>query len=274
MLSYQHSYHAGGFADVMKHVMLVRMLTYSVQKEQPLFYLETHAGRGRYDVTDRHAEKTQEANEGVQVLWGTRDHLPVEFREYLHICQQINDSNTLRYYPGSPLIAKACLRPCDRSTWCELHPSEFEHLSELAHHQRRIFCQQVDGLTQLQALLPPPERRGLIFIDPSYEVKNDYRAVALAVKAAYQRFSSGVYGIWYPLIAERGHEILLRGLAAIATTKHLRVELMLNKRGARGMQGSGLWIINPPYGLDKEAITVMKTLTTLLNPGESSYCVE
>jgi len=274
MLSYQHGYHAGNFADVLKHVTLTRLLNYMTQKDKPLFYLETHAGRGVYDLKDKQALKTGEASQGIELLWQARKQLPAIFSSYLDSIHQLNDKATLRHYPGSPLLAIHALRQQDRLFCCELHPGEFEHLSQLSRQNKRVFFSHSDGVDQLTALLPPAERRGLIFIDPSFEIKTEYRDLPVALKKAYQRFSSGVYCLWYPIVDNKLHQQLLRGLEAIGAERSLRIEFFLTSAAKAGMTGCGLWIINPPYLLADEMKPALETLRKLFNPGVSSYFME
>jgi 23S rRNA (adenine2030-N6)-methyltransferase len=274
MLSYQHGYHAGCFADVVKHVTLTRLLHYLTQKEKPLLYLETHSGRGRYDLQDAQALKTGEARFGIEPLWAKRDELPPIFLPYLQAIHQLNPDGALRYYPGSPDFAIHALRPYDRLNLCELHPTEFDHLSQLPHPGRRVFFNNQDGFDALKSALPPIERRGLIFIDPSYEVKTEYRWVIQALEAAYRRFATGVYCLWYPFIDKRVHEQLIRGLSSMGVKSYLQVEFYLTSTAPVGMSGCGLWIINPPYSLADELTIALQALCRVLNPGKSSYVVE
>lgn len=260
----------------MKHVVLTRIFDYMVQKDKPLFYLETHSGRGIYDIKDKHALKTGEAALGIELLWAMRPQLPSIFSAYIQSIQQLNTmkEKVPRFYPGSPALAIDMLRSDDRLFLCELHPGEFDHLEQLPHRGKRVFCSNSDGLEQLNAQLPPEERRGLIFIDPSYELKTEYRTVPEAIKAAYRRFSTGVYCLWYPLIDNKLHGQLIRGLTSIEAKNHVRMEFHLNSRQQPGMTGCGLWIINPPYTLMTELKTIGELLKKTFNPGMSSYLVE
>jgi len=276
MLSYQHAYHAGCYADVIKHVVLTRILDYMVQKDKPLFYLETHAGRGIYDLQDKHTQKTGEAALGIELFWANKQKLPKLFSSYIHAIQDINQNLAmpLRYYPGSPTCAISLLRAIDRLYLCELHPGEFRHLEQLSHRGNRVFADHTDGIKQLTALLPPTERRGLIFIDPSYELKTEYRTIPNAIKSAYQRFSTGIYCLWYPIIDNKLHGQLVRGLTTIPTPNHLRIEFYLNTKQSSGMTGCGLWIINPPFTLKAELKAAGELFKTMFSPGTSSYLVE
>lgn len=271
MLSYQHGYHAGNFADVVKHVALTRLCNYLIIKDKPLYYLETHSGRGQYDLHDPQALKTREAKQGIELLWKQREQLPEVFSLYIDVISQLNPDKTLRYYPGSPALAIKLLRPQDRLFLCELHPKEFDYLQTVPHFGKRVFCSKTDGLASLRAL-PPPEKRGLIFIDPSYEIKTDYREIPELIKTAYSRFATGVYCVWYPLVDKKLHEQLLRGLNNVGASNRLRAEFYMGQ--GEGMNGCGLWVINPPYVLASELKVALKELCTLFNPGISSYLIE
>lgn len=249
MLSYQHSYHAGCFADVIKHFVLANIIEYMTQKEKPLFYFESHAGRGKYDLTDKHALKTDEASSGIKKLWNMHQQLPIEFKPYIRTIAEINLLDNLQYYPGSPTIAIKLLRSHDRIFLCELHPNEFQYLKMLPHDQKKVFCHNGNGLDKLNATLPPLERRGLIFIDPSFEVKSEYITVPNAINKAYQRFKTGVYVLWYPITNKILHDNLLKELGKINNHNSLKIELVANNKNKAGMNGCGLWIINPPYML-------------------------
>lgn len=274
MLSYQHSYHAGNFADVIKHFTLTRLLHYMTQKDKPLLYLETHSGRGMYDLEDKHTLKTGEARQGIDILWAHRKELPDVFTAYLKQIVSLNKDSKLRYYPGSPWLALNLLREQDRLFCYELHPGEFQYLDALPRQKKRLFTSNSDGLDSLSALLPPPERRSLIFVDPSYEIKTEYRHIPEQLKLAYHRFETGVYCIWYPIVDNKFHSQLLRGLKSIGAQNNLRIEFYLTGAKNAGMTGCGLWVINPPYVLENEVTTALIALKKLFSPGTSSYLIE
>ncbi|PJD94288.1 MAG: 23S rRNA (adenine(2030)-N(6))-methyltransferase RlmJ [Legionella sp.] len=274
MLSYQHAYHAGGFADVIKHLALIKILDYMIQKEKPMLYLDTHSGRGQYDLRDKYALKTKEAADGIEALWSVRSQLPEEFSSYIAAIQQYNPDGQLQYYPGSPALAMQRLREQDRLYFCERHPREFEHLQAFVGRHPRAHCANEDGYQQLTALLPPPERRGLIMIDPSYEVKNEYRQVTQMVKAAHRLFETGTYCIWYPIIDKRLHAQLLRGFETLDAPKQLRAEFHLNAKTPQGMDGCGLYLINAPYVLEQQLRHIFDHLLQVLHPKRSSYVIE
>lgn len=271
MLSYQHGYHAGNFADVVKHVTLSRLFNYLCQKDKPIFYLETHAGKGRYDLQSQQSLKTGEAREGIEQLWMHQESLSKLCLPYLNTIRYCNPNNELRYYPGSPQLALHQLRSIDRLFCCELHPQEYLALQQLKTRGMKVHLSHTDGLQQLSALLPPPERRGLVFIDPSYEMKSDYQQVPTFVNAAFQRFNTGMYCIWYPIVDKKWHLQLVDHLKNIKNANFLQVEFYLTSVLNAGMTGCGLWIINPPYVLADELNTVLADLVKLMNPGFSSY---
>ncbi len=272
MLSYQHGYHAGNFADVVKHFTLARILDYLCQKEKPVFYLETHSGKGLYDLKSVEAAKTGEAHQGIEQVWANQKQLPDVFRPYLDVIRMYNPDGLLRYYPGSPAFALQQLRQQDRLYCCELHPREFNALQQIPRQRRemKMHVSHTDGLEQLCALLPPPERRGLVFIDPSYEMKTDYRLIPEYIQNAYRRFNNGIYCIWYPILSEKSHIQMVSSIAKIGP-RNLRVEFKLSDPAHPGMTGCGLWVINPPYVLAAELKVALSVLVTLLNPGISAF---
>ncbi|KTD34123.1 protein involved in catabolism of external DNA [Legionella moravica] len=274
MLSYQHGYHAGNFADVIKHVTLTRLLSYLIKKDKPLLYLETHSGKGQYDLRDKQAEKTGEYKQGVQLIWPDRKQLNPVFKDYFDTIKSMNPKDGLRHYPGSPYIAIQTLRMQDRLYLCELHPAEFEALDQMAHFNKKVHTSNSDGMASMRALLPPPEKRGLIFIDPSFERKEEYKEIPSAIKQAFNKFSTGVYCLWYPVVNRKLTEQLIRGMKEIEANEALRIEFNLTLAPKDGMTGCGLWIINPPFTLAAELKIVLDTLRTYFNPGVSSYIIE
>ena len=275
MLSYQHGYHAGNFADVIKHFTLTRILEYLKLKEKPFLYYETHAGRGLYDLTSKEAAKTAEAQLGIKALWEKQNELSALFLPYLKTIQHYNPLGKLRYYPGSPLFANHLSRDDDRIYCCELHPREYQALNALLdlNSDRKIFFNHSDGLTQLKALMPPPERRGLIFIDPSYEIKSDYKTIPDYVADAYKRFSSGIYCVWYPIVDKKWTQQLLNKLNQGVSGEKLNVEFYFNPEISTGMTGCGLWIANPPFVLYEELKKALPQLKNSLNDGKSSFVI-
>lgn len=264
MLSYQHAYHAGNFADVIKHLTLSQILHYLTLKETPLFYLETHAGRGSYALNQKFSNRTQEYLYGIQPVWDVRLQLPASAHAYRQCLEQLNPEGKLLIYPGSPQLATLMLRPQDRLYLCELHPQEFDALTRLSKHHRRVHFANEDGFQALKSLLPPPEKRGVIFIDPSFEIKSEYTTVPKRIQEAYSRFPQGTYVLWYPMTASVAYAQLNRKMLGKQDKKMLHLEWTCSSTPlAQGMTGTGLWIINPPYTL---AQTLTETLHALKKP--------
>ncbi len=248
MLSYQHIYHAGSMADLHKHALLAAMLSYMTAKDKPLSYIETHAGRGLYDLAAPEAMKTDEASAGVLRL---ADRLPAD-HPYRRILAQVRASYGADAYPGSPLIAAALLRQMDSLTFAELHPREFEAL-EVAMTPYRATCRKEDGLNLALALTPPEPRRGLLLIDPSYEVKADYAALPTLIRKIHAKWNVGVIALWYPILTNGAHQSMIAALEAAGFPKALRHEVRFPPaREGHGMVGSGMFVINAPHILAEE----------------------
>jgi 23S rRNA (adenine2030-N6)-methyltransferase len=251
MLGYQHAYHAGNMADVIKHMTLSYILDYLVKKDKPLFYLDTHAGRGVYRFDDKESQKTKEYLSGIHQVYQQKDKCHPFLNTYFDVIDALNRSDALEYYPGSPYFAYHYLRKTDRMIFADKHPHEFRKLSDnpLFHH-KKIQCLQTDGLSLLKSHLPPIEKRGLIVIDPSYELKEDYYNVPKMLKEAYQRFRQGIYFVWYPILkSEKHHDILKKKLSQLPFESTVTIELTYPIEGVRGMEGCRIWIANPPYTL-------------------------
>ncbi len=264
MLSYRHSYHAGCHADVFKHIGLVLLLQALKRKSTPLLYLDTHAGRGMYSLTTQEAEKVSEYKEGILPLWECANP-PEAALPYLALLRELNPKGKLTRYPGSPWFAEQLLSPRDdRIILNELHPRDFEKLSQHFDHHERTTVNRTDGLAQIKAHLPPIERRALVFVDPSYEIKTDYKNVPKAVWEGYTRFAIGVFCIWYPILSSGAEKVLLEAFKEWPEHKHCHVTFK-PKRGVReGMYGSGLYIINPPFEVEEQLLKVSSHLMKVL----------
>jgi 23S rRNA (adenine2030-N6)-methyltransferase len=247
MLSYQHAYHAGNLADVHKHAMLAWVLDYLTAKDKPLTYIETHAGRGLYDLTAPEAAKTGEAAMGIALAegWFPADH---PYRQRL---AETRAAHGPMAYPGSPMIAALGLRETDTIHLAELHPAEVAHLRAAAApwgahvHQR-------DGFDLALALTPPTPRRGLMLIDPSYEVKADYDAIPKALAHIHRKWNVGILMLWYPILVGSPHSAMVSSLGTTFPDA-LRHEVRFPPaREGNRMQGSGMFVINPSYGLADE----------------------
>jgi len=262
LLSYQHGYHAGNAADVHKHLALVLLLDSLKRKDKPFCFIDAHAGRGRYDLEGEQARKTGEAANGVLKLAAAAG-LPRPVRALLDLVARCNSPGTLRYYPGTPLLAQMLLREHDRAVLLELHPQEVAALKLTVGNDRRISIHARDCHEGLPALLPPAERRGLVLLDPSYEVKNEYESVVDLLERSLARWASGIYVLWFPLLPDERHQRLLRRLRQLALPKTLVSEFLF-ARAAVGLQGSGIVVVNYPWQFDDELAAAMPAVVTAL----------
>lgn len=267
MLSYRHSFHAGNHADVLKHIVLMLIIENLQLKEKGFYYLDTHAGVGRYRLFGEDAEKTAEFEAGIARLW-ERDDLPPELKRYVDQIKRLNyGGKVLRYYAGSPLIAVQLLRPQDRALLTELHPSDFPLLRHNFKEYTNVVTKRDDGFQQLKATLPPKERRGLVLIDPPYELKEDYDLVVKAVEEGYKRFATGIYAVWYPVVLRQQTKRIVRGLERSGIRKILQIELAVRPDSdQRGMTASGMIVVNPPWQLETQMKSILPYLTEVLVP--------
>lgn len=275
MLSYRHSFHAGNHADVLKHIVLMLILENLKQKEKGFYYLDTHAGVGRYRLFGDEAEKTAEFREGIGRLWDRKD-LPPEVQGYVDLMKKLNyGGKELRYYAGSPLIAAQLLRTQDRALLTELHPADYPLLRNNFKQFENVTTKCDDGLQQLKATLPPKERRGLVLLDPPYELKEDYDLVVRAVEEGYKRFATGIYAVWYPVVLRRQTKRIVSGLENSSIRKILQIELAVRPDSdQRGMTASGMIVINPPWTLETQMKRILPYLTQVLVPeGTGSWQV-
>ncbi|QLE87471.1 23S rRNA (adenine(2030)-N(6))-methyltransferase RlmJ [Shewanella sp. Scap07] len=275
MLSYRHGYHAGNYADVLKHTMLLQVLQLLHKKNKPLVYVDTHAGAGGYSLNDEFAQKTGEYIEGVGKIWTNND-LPPALQQYVDDIKHFNDGKTeLDLYPGSPAFVDMNLREKDRMVLHELHSSDHLTLAEQFAGDRQIKVIKGDGLKGLMAAVPPIERRGVVLIDPSYEIKTDYIDVAKAVIKAHKRFATGVYMIWYPVVDRAQTEAMFELLKNSGIKKQLRIEQAIRADSNEfGMTAAGLWVINPPWQLDDIATQTLNYLDPILNKGDGHIRVD
>jgi 23S rRNA (adenine2030-N6)-methyltransferase len=258
MLSYQHGYHAGNPADVHKHGLLAFMLAYMTGKDKPLTYIETHAGRGLYDLDDATARKTGEAQQGIVRL----SHFFDAGHPYAKVLHGTRARHGANAYPGSPQIAATILRPGDRLHLAELHPQEFEAL-DFAMSASGTRCYRQDGFELAQSMCPPTPRRGLILIDPSYEIKTDYSDIPRRIALLHRAWNVGVICLWYPILKSRSHLAMLDALQKAHPTA-LRHEVAFPPpRSGHGMTGSGLFVINPPFGTDVEAARLSRCFASI-----------
>ncbi|MGH8807854.1 MAG: 23S rRNA (adenine(2030)-N(6))-methyltransferase RlmJ [Noviherbaspirillum sp.] len=266
MLSYRHAFHAGNHADVLKHLVLIQLLRYLNQKDTPYMYIDTHAGAGVYALDTGYAAKNTEYETGIGRLWDRKD-LPEAVADYVQLVKAMNPNGKMRYYPGSPYCADKIAREQDRIRLFELHPSDGKILEEnfrkvethaAAQGQRpgargkRVMIQKADGFVGLKALLPPPSRRGLVLIDPPYEVKEDYRHVKDTLADALTRFATGTYAVWYPVLQRMESRQLPDKLKRLPGNGWLNVTLSISAPAPDGfgLHSSGMFVINPPWTLE------------------------
>jgi 23S rRNA (adenine2030-N6)-methyltransferase len=271
MLSYQHAYHAGNYADVLKHVILIQVLNYLKQKPKPFCYIDTHAGQGEYKLDSAEAQKNQEFQNGIGALWERGD-VPGCVADYVNLLKQFNHSGQLKHYPGSPLIAAQLLNAKDRLFLFELHTAESRRLEDNVKCDKRIKTFRTDGLKDSFGLLPPKENRGLILIDPSYEVKSDYQSVVDAMKEMYKRFATGCYLLWYPVVVRRRNQYMERALQASGIRNIQLFELGIQPDSDEfGMTACGMIVINPPWTLLAEMHQILPWLAETLGQNQQGH---
>ena len=280
MLSYRHAFHAGNHADVLKHFLVVQLIQHLCRKEAPFWVIDTHAGAGLYALDAGYATQLAEHADGIGRLW-SRDDLPPALAEYVGLVRALNPDGQLRAYPGSPWIAFQLLRPQDRLRLFELHGSD----SPVLHHNfraagKRVAIAESDGFAGLKALLPPPPRRAMILIDPSYEDKEDYRHVLHALEDGLRRFATGSYAVWYPQLQSLKSRQLPEKLKAqidASAKDWLHVALTIRTPAADGfgMHGSGMFLVNPPWTLHETLQEIMPYLVSVLGQdGGAGYALE
>lgn len=248
MLSYRHAFHAGNHADVLKHWMFSLVLDYFNQKDKPYWVVDTHAGAGLYRLDSSVANKTAEYVDGILRL--QQSQAPEPFQVYLEAVAAANKDQQM-LYPGSPWLASYLINPVDKLRLFELHPADAALLEQqFAAQKRQIAIQQKDGFEGIKACLPPPTKRGIVLIDPPYEVKDDYSRVVNCIKDSLKRFATGTYLIWYPRLQRPEPQQMIDRLCSL-DTDYLHVTLDVQKPAIDGfgMHGSGMWVINPPWTL-------------------------
>jgi len=267
MLSYQHIYHAGNRADVHKHLALVMLIRRLQQKQTPMCFVDAHAGRGIYDLRSTEAARTNEAQHGIVPLACAVDP-PDAVRDYLNVVAGANPEGGLHHYPGSCGIARSLLREHDRAVLLELHPQEVAALRNLVAGDRRVSVHARDCYEGLPALLPPPIRRGIVLIDPSYEVKSEYGAVVDLLGKVLRRWSTAVCVLWYPLLREGRHRHLLRRATALTLPEATVCELRFPATQG-GLEGSGLIVVNTPWQFADAFEAAMRYVAATLGEGAS-----
>lgn len=273
MLSYRHSFHAGNFADLLKHSIYIHCLHYMTQKPRALRVIDTHSGAGVYALDSAAAKKNNEHAQGVAKIWQLEE-LPPLFARYKQQLQSFNQQQCVTY-PGSPLIAQAFLRPVDQLFVHELHPTDFRYLNDLLGKSANIQILQDDGMQSLVSLVPPPEKRALVLIDPSYEMKQDYHSVVDQLIKAYKRFSTGTYLLWYPVVSRERIDEMESRLKKSGIRNIQLYELALKADAPEsGMTSSGIIAINPPWTLWQELEVTLPFAVDLLSDNSGFYRLE
>lgn len=273
MLSYRHSYHAGNHADVIKHLVEVAILLYLKKKDKPFCYHDSHAGAGLYSLTSEQSLKTGEFASGIGRLMQHQAKSPA-LAAYLQVIHDLNPGGQLQFYPGSPAIAKMLLRSDDSIQATELHPSDYPLLQTQFLHRRHCRIEKMDAYAGFRAMLPPLAKRGLVLIDPPYELKTEYQDLVSGLQLAYQRFPQGVYAIWYPVIDRASIEAVLQAIVDTGIRNQLRIEFSpkADSEGF-GMTGSGMLVINPPFTLAQDIKEALQELTPILADGTTQWQV-
>jgi 23S rRNA (adenine2030-N6)-methyltransferase len=269
-MNYRHAYHAGNHGDVLKHAVLAEVIRRMHDKASPVFVLDTHAGIGLYDLDSAEAEKTGEWRAGIGKVF---DAAPGCLDAYLDIVRALNPGGMPTRYPGSPAIAAALMRPGDRLALSELHPEDAAALRIWARGRAGVAVHQRDGYESIGAFLPPPERRGLVIVDPPYEAENEFQRLAAAIVAGCRRWPAGRWLIWHPVKDRapvwRLHDALLAGDVA----GFLTVELLVAPVDGMRLAGSGLILINPPFGLEGWLRQALAEMQAILAPQHGSHAL-
>lgn len=251
-MNYRHSYHAGSYTDVVKHVILTALIISLYRKDTPFCYIDTHAGAGYYDLLSEFSKKTREYEGGIEKVI-RMENPPALIKRYLDCVHQINNSLTaskfssLQYYPGSPMIARCLARPHDRIIACELQPQEYQALKTAFAGDKQVAVHHTDGFLGLKAFLPPRERRGIVLIDPPYEDPDEFTRIAHSLASAIKRFDTGIYAIWYPIKEKSKIAHYYRVLESTLDLPIFTIELTIYPDLPQHLNGCGLTIINPPW---------------------------
>jgi 23S rRNA (adenine2030-N6)-methyltransferase len=282
-MNYRHHYHAGNFADVFKHALLVMLIRAMQRKEKGFLYLDTHAGRGGYDlsmpsVLPDGRSREPEWPAGIGRLWEAEG-LPPTITEYVALVRRFNDRNgvtgpEMKFYPGSPWIAKLLLRPQDRMALCELRPDDAEALDFEFAREARVKVEVIDGYTGLKAMLPPPEKRALVLIDPPFETKREFADIARGLRDALKRLPGAVIAVWYPITERARTEEFHHALLELATPTLFAELNIAGPDSLLKMKGCGLLILNPPWQIDREIRELLPVMRQRLRAeaGASAIC--
>lgn len=277
MLSYRHAFHAGNFADVHKHAVVCTLLAGLQKKEAGLCYIDTHGGAGRYDLQSVEAQKNAEYRGGIERIW-QREDTPAALAPYLAAIRAINPDRSAarapRYYPGSPRLVRELLRPQDRMVLTELHTTDFALLKREFDGDRQVAVHHLDAYQGMKAFLPPKERRGLMLIDPAYELRDEGERAVTGLITAWQRWPQGVYALWYPITHRALADHLQLKIKKAEVKKSLAAEIQIAPpTDARRLTGSGLLLINPPWGTEETLAELHMWLTEALSDNAAGYRV-
>lgn len=278
MLSYRHAFHAGNFADVLKHAVLTNVLEYMTRKDKGYTYIDSHSGAGIYKLSDEYAQKTGEYKQGIAKLINNND-IPESLTEYIGLIQSFNKENdtgdNLALYPGSPAVAKAFSRRQDSAHLFELHSTDINYLTEFCQRWNKSHVKQSDGYQGILSLLPPPSRRGVVLIDPPYELKEDYTKAVKTIISAYKKFATGTYILWYPVVKRELIDKMQTQFTSSEVKNILQVEFCMQAdTDAYGMTGTGLFIVNPPWQLAQQLQLILPYLKEKLGANESVFSLK
>jgi 23S rRNA (adenine2030-N6)-methyltransferase len=260
MLSYKHGYHAGNAADVLKHFILIYVLDYIKKKDKGFIFIDSHAGAGKYLISDPYMQKNKEYLQGIKKILQLKSD-NIFLKKYLDLVKSINFNSDLKIYPGSCYLAARSLRPNDNLYFFELHPKEFLNLKKNFENDSRVIIENRDSYQRLNKLLPPKEKRAVILIDPSYELKDEYEKVSEMLSDCYKKFPLGVYIIWYPVLKNKKSEKFIFNVVE-KNYKNLSHVEMITDNSNSGMQGSGLFILNCPWSIEND---IKKSLETIFD---------
>ena len=260
MLSYRHGYHAGNAADVLKHFILTYVLDYIKKKDKGFIFIDSHAGAGKYLISDPYMQKNKEYLQGIEKILQLKNN-NIFLKKYLDLVKSINFNSDLKIYPGSCFLAARSLRPNDNLYFFELHPKEFLNLKKNFENDSRVIIENRDSYQRLNKLLPPKEKRAVILIDPSYELKDEYEKVLEMLSDCYKKFPLGVYIIWYPVLKSKKSEKFIFNVLKKKYKNLSHVEMITDNLN-NGMQGSGLFILNCPWSIEND---IKKSLETIFD---------
>jgi 23S rRNA (adenine2030-N6)-methyltransferase len=276
-MNYRHGYHAGNFADVVKHAIVAMILDHLKEKDKGFCVLDTHAGAGRYDLSAEAAAKTGEWRDGIGRLWGRAD-LPPELAPYLAAIRRLNRAGvgTLRWYPGSPRLVRILMRPQDRLVACELHPAEAQALHREFAGDARVRVARMDGYQALKAHLPPAERRGLVLVDPPFEERDEFERMLKGLNEARRRWAQGVFAFWYPIKDHAATASFHKSVVDLGVKRVIAAEVLVRPAtDPERLNGAGLLLVNPPWTLADDLVRLLPRLADAFqDPGPASARIE